>query len=537
MRDVVVIGSGHNGLVAAAYLARAGMEVEVLERNPVAGGAVATEELTEPGFRHDTFSSFHSLFRLSAAWEELGAELAAQGLAYCESEGPTTAAVMPDGRAVIAYRDLEQTADGLDARDHDAYLAEMKTFGQAIGTLGDLLGTELYSFRAARLAWRFGRSLGLRRSLGFSAGLLDSATGWLTSRFGGNEVANLYAPWALHAGLSPDAAGSGFATLAIAGSLHGVGLPVVTGGSANLVRALERLINDHGGHVTTGADVDRVITESGRATGVVADGSRIDARRAVIANTTPTQLYGRLLADGDAPAEAVRQAERYRYNPRAGMQIHMALSAPLRWLDRRLDQVPVIHVHAGARSVPLACVQAAAGLLPADPTIVVGQQAVLDPSRAPDGRGVLWIQLQQVPYAPLGDAAGEISTGDGTWTDELRDAWVERVLSKIAAHTDNFTQVRGPVVALTPVDLERRNPNLVRGDIYSGACDLSQFHLWRPLPGYGSHTTPIGRLLQCGASTSPGPGLSAGSGRIVARTLLSRTRPPCGRRFAIAPPA
>lgn len=130
--------------------------------------------------------------------------------------------------------------------------------------------------------------------------------------------------------LSPDAAGSGFQTLAIAGSLHAVGLPVVTGGSANLVRALERLITDHGGQVTTRADVERIVTKSGRAVGIIANGARIDARRAVIANTTPTQLYGRLLADGDAPAEAVLQAQRYRYNARAGMQIHMALSAPLR---------------------------------------------------------------------------------------------------------------------------------------------------------------------------------------------------------------
>lgn len=524
MRDIVVIGSGHNGLIAAAYLARAGLEVEVLERNPVAGGAVATEELTEPGFRHDTFSSFHSVFRLSAAWKELAGELTARGLGYCESTGPTSAAVLPDGRVIIAYRDVEQTAEGLHERDRAAYHAEISAFDRAIGTLGELLGAELYSARAMKLGWRFGRSLGLRGSLGFSADLLDSTTGWLASRFRGEEIADLYAPWALHTGLSPDAAGSGFQTLAIAGSLHAVGLPVVTGGSANLVRALERLITDYGGQVTTGAEVERIVTKSGRAVGIIANGARIDARRAVIANTTPTQLYGRLLADGDAPAEAVRQAQRYRYNARAGMQIHMALSAPLRWRDQRLNQVPVIHVHAGARSVALACAQAAAGLLPAEPTIVVGQQGVLDPSRAPDGRSILWIQLQQVPYAPSGDAAGEISTGDGTWTDELRHALVERVLGKIAAHTENFTEARGPVVALTPVDIERRNPNLVRGDIYGGACDLSQSYLWRPLPSYGSHTTPVGRLFQCGASTSPGQGLNAASGRIVARAVLSQTR-------------
>ncbi|MGW3149518.1 phytoene desaturase family protein [Streptomyces sp. NPDC001177] len=520
-RDAVVIGSGHNGLVAAAYLARSGMEVEVLERNSMAGGAVATEELTLPGFHHDTFSSFHTVFKLSAAWAELGDELTARGLAYCESEGPTTAAVLPDGRAVIAYRDIEETVEQLTPHDRDAYIAEMNSFHQRIGTLGKLMGTELFSGNAAMLALRLGRSLGRRPGLAFGADILNSAQAWLDSRFQGREVADLYAPWALHTGLSPDAAGSGFQTLAIAASLHAMGLPVVAGGSGNFVRAIERLITDYGGQVTTGAEVERILTHSGRAVGVETDGARYRVRSAVIANTTPTQLYGRLLADGDAPAEAVDQARRYRYNPRAGMQIHMALTAPLRWKDSRLDSVPLIHIHSGAESVALACAESAAGLLPADPTIVVGQPHVLDPSRAPEGRSVLWIQLQQVPYTPRGDAAGEIDTGEGTWSDRLRDAWVDRILAKVAAHVENFAEARGPVASLTPADIERRNPNLVHGDIYAGACDLGQSYLWRPLPSFGSHVTPVDGLLQCGASTYPGQGLNAASGRIVARQVLS----------------
>jgi phytoene dehydrogenase-like protein len=534
--DAVVIGSGHNGLVAAAYLARAGLDVEVLERNPVAGGAVATEELTDPGFRHDTFSSWHPLFKLSGAWAELGDELGRHGLAYVETEGPTTASVLPDGRVVMAHRDAEQTAAGLDARDRDAYLAEMESFGQTIGTLGELFGTELFSGNAAKLTWRLGRGLGGRPALAFTADLLSSARAWFETRFRGSEIADLYAPWALHTGLAPDAAGSGFQALAIAGSLHAVGLPVVAGGSVGLVRAFERLIAEHGGRVTTAADVERVAVRERTAVGVEAGGERIEARRAVIANTTPTQLYERLLPEGAAPPEAVEQARRFRYNARAGMQIHISLSAPLRWRDSRLDAVPLVHLHAGADSVSLACAEAAAGLLPRDPTVVVGQPAVLDPSRAPKGAGILWIQLQQVPYAPRGDAAGEIDTGDGTWSDELRDAWIERVLSRLEPHVENWPEVRGTTASLTPVDLERRNPNLVRGDIYAGDCDLGQSYLWRPLPGFGSHRTPVERLYQCGASTFPGPGLNAASGRIVAQRVIAgpgRVRELAGRVAAL----
>ena len=522
-RDAIVIGSGHNGLVAAAYLARAGLAVEVLERNDVAGGAVASEELTAPGFRHDTFSAWHPLFKLSAAFAELGPELAARGLAYAETPEETTANVRRDGRAVIAYRDPARTAAGLDPRDRDAYIAEIERFGATIGTVGQLLGSELFSPAATRLAWQLTRKLKRRGTLAFTADLLSSARAWFETRFQGVEVADLYAPWALHTGLAPDSAGSGFQALAIAGSLHAVGLPVVSGGSANFVRAFERLIADHGGVVSTGVEAERIVTRGGAAVAVVADGEQRGARRAVIANTTPTQLYGRLLASGAAPAAATEQGLRFRYSPRGGMQIHVALAAPLRWRDSRLDRVPIVHLSDGLDSVTLACAQASAGLLPADPTIVVGQPSVVDASRAPDGAAVLWIQLQQVPYAPRGDAAGELEVGEDGWDEALTNAFTERVLARLGAHVENWPAVRLATAVLSPVELERRNPNLVRGDIYAGDCELSQSYLWRPLAGYGSHRTPVGRLYQCGASTYPGPGLNAASGRIVG---LAASAPP-----------
>lgn len=521
-RDVIVIGSGHNGLVAAAYLARAGLSVEVLERHEVAGGAVRSEELTEPGFVHDTFSSWHPLFKLSAAYAELGPELEARGLEYCETPVETTANVRPDGSTTIAYRDAQRTVEGFDSRDHAAYLAQMESFGSTIETVGQLLGAELYSGAAARLAWKLARSLGRRTGLTFASEVLSSARAWFERYFEGNEIATLYAPWALHTGLSPDSAGSGFQVLAIAGSLHAVGLPVVRGGAQNFVRAFERLIAEHGGRVRTGVRVDQIVTRGKTAVGVVAAGEEIRARRAVIANTTPTELYGRLLPAGAAPEQAVAQGTRFRYSPRAGTQIHVALREHLRWRDSRLDGVPIVHLSGGLDSVSLACAQAAAGLLPSEPTIVVGQPSVVDPSRAPTPGSVMWIQLQQVPYSPRGDAAGEIEirANDG-WSEELTSAFTERVLGALEPHVENWPQVRGQAVTLSPVEIERRNPNLVRGDIYAGDCEIGQSYLWRPLPAYGAHSTPIERLYHCGASTYPGPGLNAASGRIVALRIIA----------------
>ncbi|HEY1567709.1 MAG TPA: NAD(P)/FAD-dependent oxidoreductase, partial [Solirubrobacteraceae bacterium] len=269
------------------------------------------------------------------------------------------------------------------------------------------------------------------------------------------------------------------------------------------------------------ADVERILVSGGRASGVIAAGEEITARRAVIANTTPTQLYGRLLAGAPVPEPLREQARRFRYGRRSGAQIHLALSRPPRWRgDARLAEAGIVHLTDGLDSVSRSCAQAASGLLPDRPTIVCGQPAVADPSRVPEGASLLWIQLQEVPPRPTGDAAGEIDVGDGTWTDEMAGAYADRVVSILAERIEDLEATIVGRAVLSPAELERRNPNLVGGDIYSGAADLDQSYLWRPLPGYGSHATPVDGLHHCGASTHPGPGLNAASGRIVARSLL-----------------
>jgi phytoene dehydrogenase-like protein len=525
--DAVVIGSGHNGLVAAAYLARAGWRVEVLERNPEPGGAVATEELTEPGYRHDTFSSWHPLFHTSAAWAELGEELRARGLEYVNAEDVVTASATPDG-VIVAHRDPERTVEALAPADRGGYLEDVASLGAQMDVIGELLGTELGSAHAARLSATLARRLGVRDGLAFGARLTSSARGWLETRFEGREPGDLLAPWVLHTGLTPDDAGGGFQLLALAGALHQIGMPVVRGGSDNFVAAFVRLIEDNGGAMRTGLEVERIEVRNGRAAGVVAGGEQILAERAVIANTTPTQLYGRLLPAGAVPARATEEARRFRYAGRAGMQIHLALSESPRWrADERLAQTAIVHLTGGLNAVSLACAQARAGLLPAEPTIVCGQPTALDPSRAPEGAAIIWIQLQEVPYRPTGDAAGEIDVGDGTWTPDLEAAYADRIVSQLARQIEHLPAAVVGRAVLSPTTLERRNPNFVRGDIYAGATDLDQSFLWRPLPSYGSHATPLDGLYQCGASTYPGPGLNAASGRIVAMRLLN---PPVSER-------
>jgi phytoene dehydrogenase-like protein len=171
------------------------------------------------------------------------------------------------------------------------------------------------------------------------------------------------------------------------------------------------------------------------------------------------------------------------------------------------------------------------GLLPAEATIVVGQPLTMDSSRAPAGAGLLWIQLQELPWHVKGDAAGELDTGDGRWTETLRERYADRIQQRIAQHVPNLESSIRQRVVLSPADLQAANINLERGDPYSGSLALDQNFLWRPFAQQPGHRTPVRRLFHIGASTWPGPGLGGGSGTLVAHELLKRRIPASGPLF------
>jgi phytoene dehydrogenase-like protein len=212
------------------------------------------------------------------------------------------------------------------------------------------------------------------------------------------------------------------------------------------------------------------------------------------------------------------------------MQIHFALSEPPRWEgDERLGRTAVLHLTPGLDGVSRAVNEAERGLLPAEATVVVGQPLTMDEGRAPAGKGILWIQLQELPWHVKGDAAGELDVGDGTWTESLRERYADRIQARIARHVPNLEGAILRRVVLSPADLQAANINLEQGDPYSGSLALDQNFLWRPFARQPGHRTPVDGLFQIGASTWPGPGLGAGSGTLVAQELL---RPPAASRLA-----
>ncbi|MDQ3375486.1 MAG: NAD(P)/FAD-dependent oxidoreductase [Actinomycetota bacterium] len=521
--DAVLVGSGINSLVAGAMLARDGWNVCVLERNDYLGGGIKTAEITEPGFHHDVFSGWHPLFLGAAAYAELKDDLHARGLEYLNTDQPT-ASVFPDGASSFLttsqgenVAEFDRYADG----DGAAWERVVNGFKPNADLSFGVMGTELWSPAGLKLALQAYRRMGSRKLLRFAGEGLSTCRDWLSDNFRSREVHGLLAPWVLHTGLGPDAAASGFMTQVISVALQAGGMPVPRGGGARLVDALVRLIRDHGGRCETETDVKRVLVSGGRAVGVLLEsGETVMSKRAVICNVTPTQLYLRLLADGGVASEVVNDAKRFRYG-RAGMQIHMALSEPPRWEgDHRLARAAMVHVTSGLDGVSRAVNEAERGLLPAEPTIVCGQPLAVDPSRAPEGRGIFWIQLQELPSRPRGDAAGEIDVGDGTWTESLRERYADRIQARLLRHVPNLESALLRRVVLSPADLEAANMNLVGGDPYAGALTLDQNFLWRPLPGQPRHRTPVAGLYHIGASTHPGPGLGGVSGTLVAKELL-----------------
>ena len=530
--DAVFVGSGINALAGGALLARAGWRVCILERNDRLGGAIRTEDgLIVPGYVHEVFSSWHPLFTGSAAYAELKDDLERHGLEYLNTDLPTGSA-FPDGSSAFLTTSLEDNVAELDRHapgDGAAWQAAFEGFMANADLSFGVLSSELWSGAGFGLAQRAYRRFGRRGLLAYGGEVLSTCRDWLGDTFTSPQAHGLLAPWVLHTGLGPEQAVSGFMTKVIGAALQLGGMPVPRGGGVRLVEALAAVVREAGGELRTEAEVERILVSDGRATAVrLTDGEVLQVERAVIAGVTPTQLYGRLLAEGEVPETVRAAAARYRYGL-AGMQIHLALKERPRWKgDERLSRTAIVHVTPGLDGVSRAVNEATRGLLPAEATIVCGQPMAVDPSRGPEDGWIVWIQLQELPQRPFGDAAGELDTGDGTWTEELRERYADRIVARLGTHIENLESASLGRVVLSPADIAALDVNLEQGDIYAGACTLDQNLLWRPLPQAPGHETPVDRLYHIGASTHPGPGLGAGSGYLVAKKL---SQPAIHRRF------
>ncbi|PDQ20062.1 FAD-dependent oxidoreductase [Mesorhizobium sanjuanii] len=519
--DHIIVGSGINALVCAAMLGGKGAKVLVLERNDRIGGCMRTEEITAPGFVHDVMATTFVLFITSPAFAALGKDLARHGLEFCHTATPT-GVLRPDGSHAVLSTDRAANVAALNeiaSGDGDRHANDVSEIERNAGLLFGLLGGSLWSYPTTRLmageAWRRGP----RNLAAFLGDALAPARGWLENSYQSETVRALWAPWVLHAGLGPEDAFSSQIAKVIAFALEAAGAPIVKGGARNLLSAFEALIKERGGVIRTEGDVASIVQSEGRATGVrLASGEIVTAKKSIICSVTPTQLYGRLLGK-DAPAAAVEATRKYRYG-KGNFQIHYALDRPPAWRGNGLGNVALLHLTPGLDGVSKACNEAVRGLLPEVPTICVGQPHALDPSRCPNGKAILWLQLPEAPRHIKGDAAGKLEApADGQWTEKLREAYADRVEAILGNHIDGFKDSVIARRAYSPADLEAMNINLVGGDPYGGSSTIDQSFLWRPFKASRNHDTGIKGLYHIGASTHPGAGLGGGSGFLLAGRL------------------
>ena len=516
--DHVIIGSGINALVAAAMLALKGDRVLVLERAKRPGGCLRTEEITLPGFHHDVMAATFVLFMTGPAGAALGGHLARHGFEYCHSPHPT-AVLRPDGSSLVLSMDRAKNVaafNALAAGDGDRHAADVGTIAADAPFLFALLGGELWSWPTCKLLFAQVRKRGLRGLLAWFGTALVPARGWLETHYQSPLVQALFAPWVLHCGLTPESAYSGQMGKVIAFALEAAGAPVAKGGAGRAVDAFRALIEEKGGTIRCDADVDRILVRDGRVAGVVlADGEEIECG-SVLASVAPGQLHTRLLRDVD-PQQDRAAASAFRHG-RGNFQLHYALERPPEWWSPGLDDVALIHLTAGIDAVSKSANEAERGMLPVTPTICVGQPHRLDPSRCPDGKAILWLQIPDAPRAVKGDAAGEINT-DGTWSEATREAFADRLEAILKRHIRNLDKIKLKRRAYSPADLEAMNINLVGGDPYGGQCSIDQFFIWRPFAHSTNGVTSVRGLLHIGASTHPGPGLGGGSGYLAAKRL------------------
>lgn len=515
----MIIGAGHNSLACACHLAARGWKVAVYEQASEPGGAVKTGEYTLPGFRHDWAAMNLSLFAGSAFHSDYAPELAKHGLAFAPTGNPF-ASVFPDGRWLGISNDVALTTArvrGFSDADAAAWTELTQAFPGEAESIFAILGSPMNLRAISSLSWKMWRAKGGGGSLDLARFLMMSPRAWLDSTFESDHVKATLAAWGMHLDFAPDVAGGAVFPYLEAMAGQAFGMVLGEGGADTMIKAMVAMIQARGGVVQCNATVTGIRHSNGRASGItLADGSIVEAGKAVIANVSPTALAR--LTGGTGEARHQRAMERFQYAP-GTMMIHLAMESLPNWSAPELKRFAYVHLAPSLDQMARTYAQAKAGLLPDEPVIVCGQPTVVDPSRAPDGKHVLWLQVRMAPALIRGDAKGEITATD--W-ETAAAPFAQRALDIVERYAPGTqSRILGKHI-VTPAQLEADNPNLVGGDQVCGSHHLHQHFMNRPARGYADGTTPIKNLYHTGAAVWPGGGTGAGSGTMLARKLVGK---------------
>jgi phytoene dehydrogenase-like protein len=521
----IVIGAGHNGLVTACYLARAGVRVLVLERRDVVGGACVTEE-TFPGFKVSTAAYVNSLFRKEIVRD---LRLADHGFEVLPRD-PSSFTPLPDGRSLLMGPDASLTHREIakfstrDAERYPRYEAMLERVAEIIEptlamTPPDLLRPRIGDLRTLFRLWRSFRRLGT--SAGEAVEILTGPARTILDRWFESEElkATLATDAIIGAMASPSMPGTAYVLFHhVMGETNGKrGVwGYVRGGMGGLTQALASAARDLGAEVRCESEVARILVHGGKAFGVALTGGE-EFRAPIIASSADAHVtFTRLLDPAILPADFVEAVRRISYDS-ASLKINVALAElPNFWALPGSAAGPqhrgTIHICPDQDYIERAFDDAKYGRPSAHPVLECTIPSVVDPTVAPPGQHLMSMFIQYAPYR----------LAEGTW-DRERDAFADRCFDLFDDYAPNFKRSVIARQVLTPVDLERVF-NLTGGNIFQGAMTPGQLFSFRPVPGYANYRTPVGGLWLCGSAAHPGGGVMGTPGLNAAREILGRRR-------------
>ena len=504
--DIVAVGSGHNGLVAAAYMAVAGRKVVVLERNAWFGGGVVTRELTLPGFRHDQHSMSHIFIQGNPLLknDELGLK-SRYGLEYIFPDPPMMS-VFEDGSTLKLYRDRERSAADIakfSKRDAATFLKVSKQAAEWLPMIASTLyappapvgasNAMMDSSPEGRALWRI---------------IQMSTHDHVCDLFESEKVRMHFARVAGENLVSPDEKATAIGMYVFLGFLEAYGFGVARGGAGKLTDALIACIKDHGGEVLANAEVARIKVSNGRASGVeTVDGRVFNAREAVIGAIHP-HLLGDMVDGLDARVRT--DAEATHITNAACITVHAALDAPLQFRSRDpVDAVMVEMLPEKYETLRRDFDELRYGQFMPLPLLGLGSLSQFDPSRVPAGKAILHL-WDYVPY----------QRPDGKSWDDTKQQYADRMLERLSTFVANIPDVILQRHVDSPVDMERTSPSFRHGDLHGIATTTYQSGAHRPTPALGQYTVPgLDRFYLVGPFQHPGGGVF-GAGRATAMKIF-----------------
>ena len=500
--DAVIIGSGHNGLVAANMLADAGWKTLVLEASDRPGGAIRSDESMCAGFITDWYSSFYPLAAASPVLREL--DLQRWGLTW--THAPTVLAhILPDDRCAVLSRELDTTAASLETfapGDGQAW----RDLASRFETLkGPFLDSILSPFPPVRPALSLARRLGIAELMRFARFAVQPVRRFAEETFRGEGGPILLAGNALHTDLGPEAAGSAIYGWLLCMLGQSDGFPVPSGGSGAIVDALLARLRMAGGEVRLGARVASINIMNGRATGVRLDDGELILANSVLADVSAPGLYRDLVSDEHLPERLSRDLESFQWDS-ATLKVNWALTGPIPWIAGAARGAGTVHLGVDLDGLTHYAASLATGQLPITPFLLLGQMTTTDATRSPAGTESAWAYTH-VP---------------GTITPAEVQSQVARIEATIERHAPGFGALVRARTVQSPHDLQAANANLVGGAVGGGTAAIHQELFFRPIPGLGRAETPIDGLYLAGASAHPGGGVHGAPGSNAARAALTR---------------